>query len=167
LKYIPVAIITKPHGVRGALRIKPQTDFKAQRFFKGASLYLETKKTMLSLTVENHFEQTNVDVIKFKEFNDINAVEPFRNHTLYVSDDQRQTLEADAYYYDDLTNLSVYENQTFIGTVKRVETMPQGAVLRIERKGQKDALVPFMKVFVESVDLENARITIKEIEGLL
>ena len=44
--------------------------------------------------------------------------------------------------------------------------VPQGAILVI-KNGDKESLVPFVDEFIDSVDLENGKIYINPIEGLL
>ncbi len=167
IKLIPIGTITKPHGVRGALRLKADTDFKEERFARGNTLYIRTKAGDQAVTVKTHQQTNALDIVTFEEFDSINDVERLRQCTVFFDAQKRRTLEDDTFYYDDLTGLDAYQNDIHIGTVKSVQTMPQSAMLRIERPQARDALVPFLKEFIKAVDLENNTITIAEIEGLL
>ncbi len=58
------------------------------------------------------------------------------------------------------------EAEKVVGTVIDVMDYPQGAMLRVQLP-TKAVLIPFLKVFVESVDLKEKRLTLINWEGLL
>ena len=72
----------------------------------------------------------------------------------------------DNFYYDDLIGLDAYDNDEKIGEVVDVMEVPQGAILVIKTK-EKEALVPFVSEFIVDVDINNGKILINPIEGLL
>lgn len=164
--WIPIAIVLKPHGVKGAFKVKSETDFKADRFQVGTELKLITPKTTQMITVESFQAMTAGDVLKAKECDDRDLALSWRGGTLYYEASKRDELEADAFYFDQLEGLDVFADGTKVGTVKALHDYPQGTMLRIETGG-KDALVPFLKVFIESVDLDAGIIHLNAWEGLL
>ena len=164
MTYIAIGTITKPHGVKGALSIKTDSDFKTERYAKGNTLYIQHKSTYLPVTVKGFFEKGSVDVLSFNEFDNINQVEAYRGCTVYVLDSDRKALEEDTYYYSDLMGLKVLTTE-LIGVVSEVRTYPQGEVLVVKRENQKDVLIPFRKEFIKEVTEE--AIYLIEWEGLL
>ena len=62
--------------------------------------------------------------------------------------------------------MNVYVENELVGIVLRVEEGISSNYLRILKDGQ-EVLVPFLPVFVENVDLDNSRIDIKKMDGLL
>ena len=75
-------------------------------------------------------------------------------------------LKKDEYYYSDLIGLDVYfDNDQYIGKVKRVEEYASYQTLRIESE-QKDVLIPFVNAFIIDVDLEKKIIKVKYMDGL-
>ncbi len=167
MEKIPIGTITKPHGIKGSVRVKTDSDFKASRYKVGNTLYIKHKNTYQSVTIAGFFEKGTLDVLTFEEFSDAQAVEKFRNATLYIDESSREPLEDDAFYYDDLIGLNVYLANQLIGSVKEVLDMPQAAMLRIDMGDNQTKLVPFLKVYVEAVDMAEKTITLKEVEGLL
>jgi len=167
MEYIEIGTIANTHGVKGALKVKTDSDFKSERYKKGNILYIKEKQSFLPLTVESYFTKGSVDIVTFKGFESINEVEKYKGQTLYVKDSDRQSLEEDTFYFDRLIGLEVYQSDQFVGTVSKVTEVPQGELLRVKREDLKDALIPFTKQFVLNVSLENNRIDIVDLEGLL
>ncbi len=167
MKYIPIGTITKPHGLKGNLHVKSDTDFKEARYKIGQTLYLHKAGKRTKVTVENHFEKKPLDVLKFEEFDDISAVEPYRGATLEIEASKRGTLADDEFYFDDLVGLAVYVRDEHKGDITDVFELPQGAALRVKLKNGKTKLVPFLKVYVDAVDMDQGIVKIHDIEGLL
>ena len=165
MELIALGTITNVHGVKGALTIRTDSDFRTERYKQGNRLYIGFKDTYLPVTVHGHFVKGNLDVVSFTEFTSRTEVERYKGATLYIDAADRPPLrEDDTYYYSDLIGLEVYMG-TRIGTVKAVRETPQGHLLVIERPNKKEGLVPFRKEFVATVT--DQRITLHEWEGLL
>ncbi len=167
MTYIPIGTITKPHGIKGALRVKTDSDFKETRYRPGAVVFLNCKGEHRPLTIQSHSEKGTMDIIKFEEFDHISEVENLRGCTLEIDEESREKLDEDSFYFDDLIGLSVYQEGILKGRVKSIQDIPQGALLRIEKEKGGEALVPFLKVFIEKVDLDAGEIHVHEVEGLL
>ncbi|MFP4287091.1 MAG: ribosome maturation factor RimM [Candidatus Izemoplasmataceae bacterium] len=164
--YIPIGTITNTHGLKGAVSVKTDSDFKETRYQKDKALYILFKGEYLKVTIKGFFEKGSLDILTFNEYDSIEQVERFKAQTLYVLDQDREPLDEDTYYYSDLIGLDVFsESSKKIGTIKGLRDMPQGALLVVEREGLKDALIPFRKEFVKTVAKDH--IVIIEMEGLL
>jgi len=105
--WIPIATVLKPHGVKGAFKVKSETDFKTERFQAGSELKLITPKTTQMITVESFQAMTAGDVLKVKECDDRDLAFSWRGGTLYYDAQKRGELEADAFYFDQLEGLAV------------------------------------------------------------
>jgi 16S rRNA processing protein RimM len=166
MKTIPIGVIVKPHGVRGALKIKSDSDFKHDRFQPGTVLLCSPHREFKTLTVKLFKEALPLDILEVEEIVNRDQADALRGVQLEIQAMQRPTLEADAYYYDQLEGLTVVcENET-IGTVVSVQTYPQGPMLRLKRAEAKDVLIPFLAVYVKSVSLEDGVIDLHRWEGL-
>ena len=77
-------------------------------------------------------------------------------------------LAEDEYHYQDLIGLeAISENGESIGTVRDLLEVPQGWILVLKKEDGKEALVPFVSEFVKKIDLEDRKIILTPIEGLL
>lgn len=163
---MPFARVLKPFGLKGAFKVRTDSDFKDQRYQIGATLKLETGAQTQEVTVESYEDLAAGEVLKVKECNDRDLAYSWRGGTLYFDLSTRDELEEDAFYYDQLEGAKVYANDTLVGHVKTLHDYPQGTMLRIATEG-KDALVPFLKVFVEKVDVKGPTIYLKDWDGLI
>lgn len=151
--------INSTFGIKGELKLKILTDFN--RFYKGAIVLL---KDGTKLEVENIRSGKNFDIIKFKNYNDIDTSRKISNNDLYT--DKEPELNENEYTYKHIKNLKVYDtNDNLIGHVIDVLFLPNQEVLKILTTNEKKIMIPFVSNFIISVD--NEKIIVKLIEGIL
>ncbi len=168
MKYIKIGKIVNTFGIKGELKIKSFTDFDEERFSKGNKVYILADGEYLPFNISSfRYHKQNI-LISFENMTDINLVEKYKNLDIYVDADSIHHLAEGEYYFFELKNLDVYnmDNQ-LIGKVLQVEEGLAHNNLRIELNDGKKCLVPFVKAFIHKVDLEQKKIWIKTIEGLL
>lgn len=166
MKYLKVGVITTTHGLRGGMKVLPLTD-DTSRFKQLEWVYIEgdQRKWMI-----RDVKIRPKDVVLLLEgLESIEQVEPLRGKHLYSDENQRQELEEDRYYVTDLIGLQVYHvNGELIGHLKQV--IPTGAhdiyvVQSVD--GKSEWMIPAVKAFVKEILLEENRMIIEPIEGLL
>ncbi len=162
---IAIGKIIKPHGIQGMLKIKSDTDFKEERFKVGSILMLTGVKPQ-KVTVKSYAYQPNMELISFQEINDRTAAEKLVGSVIEVDDSVQTPLPEDEFYFNDLDGLTVIKEGQNIGTVIDVLDYPQGAMLRVQLS-EKTVLIPFLKVFIDAVDLKNKTLTLIEWDGLI
>lgn len=162
MKYLEVGKIVTTHGIKGEVKVQVITD-NIERFNKGNLLYLGDKKE--KIIIDNSRFQKNMILLSFNKINNINDVLKYVNQTLYVDIDEVRT--EDEIYYDDLIDCIVYVNNQKIGIVEDVIEVPQGEILKILKNNQEYALVPYVSEFIVDVDINEKKIIIDPIEGLL
>ena len=79
----------------------------------------------------------------------------------------RSELDDGYYHYEDLYLCDVYYLDNKIGQVIDMINQTAHITLRIKRDGKKDLLYPFVERFIKSVDVENKRIDLNPIEGMI
>lgn len=167
MNHVVIGTIKKPHGVKGSVRIKTETDFVEERFKEGASRYLRCNNKLQEVTLETVGNGKDAIVVKFEGVDTYEAADRLRDCKVEIDSEKRPPLEEDAFYFDELTDFEVVFEGQKIGIVKEVLDMPQGAMLRVKRQNEKDVLVPFMKHFVKTVNEDTNTMTLNDIEGLL
>ena len=131
------------------------------RFDKGSILYIDDKQ----INVDNFREFKDMGLLSFNGITNINDVLEYVGKTIYVDSDM---YEDDSIYYDDLIGCNVYDGDVLIGKVTDIMDVPQGAILCIDNKIlNKESLVPYVDEFIIDVDIDEKKIIIKSIEGLL
>ena len=166
LKLLQVAILGKTVGIKGDMKLHIQSDFPEQ-FVKGSSFYIN-KKEMVTLSDVN----LERGVVKINNIDNPEDAKKFTNVKLYASLEQtRQNCKLDEgeYFWFDLEECGVYEDDRLLGRVKELQRLNATNYLLIttdealQKEGYaKTFLVPFIPPFKKSVDIENKRI---ELEG--
>lgn len=164
---LQVGIITSTHGVRGEVKVYPTTD-DVRRFKRLKEVILDTGKEQMTLNIEGVKFFKQFVILKFKEFDNINDVEKFRQKSLYVSRENAVHLNRDEYFIADLMGLRVLdENNTEIGTLREVMETGANDVYVIDMKDGRELLLPAIKQCILQVDLENGFVKVHILEGLL
>lgn len=162
-----IGAVTSTHGLRGELKVYPTTDEPA-RYYKLKEVILDTGKEQLSLKIEHARLFKQMVIIKFEGFNHINEVEKWKGAKLYVTRENALELGEDEYYFADLAGLRVEtEEGQLLGKVKDILQTGANDVYVIGRERQKDLLIPAIKDCVKQIDLENGRMVIHLLPGLL
>lgn len=165
MNLIRVGVIVNTFGIKGEVKVKIVTDFPEERFALGHTLILKEKNELIKLKIFSCRFHKNNALIMFEGYQDINLIEKYKGLELFIDRDTCDVL-ADGYYYDELLNLLVYQQDKLLGTVLKVEAYPAHSVLRI-KTDTKEILVPFVEAFIKKVDLKAKRIDVELIEGML
>ena len=164
MQYVQIGKIVNTFGVKGELKVYSYTDFNDERFKVGSTIYLG--EDYIPVVIETYRIHKKMVLVSFKDMQDINFVEKYKDLFVYKSSDDIKPLE-DGYYFSDLKELDVYVNDKKIGKVIDVEIGVTANNLRVLLdEDNSQHLVPFLPVFVEKVDLDNRRIDIIDMKGL-
>ena len=165
MEYIRIGRIINTHGIKGDLKIDLETDFFKERFAVGNTVYLLEGNQYRPMEVVKARIHKGYGLVCFKDYEDINLVEGFKNKELYYPVDQIEPL-AEGYYFRQIIGLQAYDQSgKLLGQVISLEETKMYNLMRI-RTEEKEVLVPFTDVFVKEVDEANGRIIINVIEGL-
>lgn len=163
---LQVGVITTTHGIRGEVKVYPTTD-DAQRFEYLESVLLDTGKELCELEIERvkYFKQ--YVILKFRDVDNINDIEPYKGKSLYVTREFAVPLEENEYYIADLIGMEVLlEDGTFFGTLKDVMETGANDVYIVDTEEGKEVLIPAIKDCIKEVDVENGKMTIHLLKGL-
>lgn len=164
---LQAGVITTTHGIRGEVKVFPTTD-DVHRFEDLDSVLLDTGKEYMELEIENvkYFKQ--YAILKFKGIDNINDIEKYKGRSLYVTRDQAIPLEEDEYYIADLIGLDIYlENGEKFGVLKDVMETGANDVYIVETEEGKEVLIPAIHECVLDIDVEENRMEIHLMDGLL
>ena len=101
-----IGVITTVHGVRGEVKVFPTTD-DVKRFKKCKDVILHTKNEDIPLTIESCKFFKNQVILKFKEFNNRDEVEKFRQCDLLVTRENAVPLKEGEYFICDIIGATV------------------------------------------------------------
>ena len=166
--YYKVGKIVNTHGIRGEVRVISTTDTE-ERYQVGEQLFLfREKQDVLPLTIASYRRHKNFDLLSFEGYPNINDVESFRDGILKISEKQLRELDEHEYYYHEIIGLTVVdEDDKEIGKITEILSPGANDVWVVKRKGQKDALIPYIESVVKDIDLTEGIVHVEIPEGLL
>lgn len=162
-----VGRVGRPQGVRGEVTVEVRTDDPEARFAGGAVLLTEPAERG-PLTVERFRDHSGRLVVAFAGVPDRDAAEQLRDTLLLVDVRTLPPIEDEDEFHDwQLRGLPAFlVDGTPAGVVDDVLHLPHGDVL-VLRRGEGEALVPFVRALVPEVDVENRRLVVDPPPGLL
>ena len=168
-EYLLLGYIVDAFSLDGTFKVLSKTDFAKKRYQKGKEvfLYQTNTKQRMTVIVENYRKGGQFDFVKVQGINSKEEALEFKGYEIHALKDY-QIVDKDTYYYVDLVGCKILDDKgQILGEVSQVEEFPAQLTLRVKRKGQEDFLVPFVKAFIKSVDIEKKEIVINVIGGLL
>ena len=161
-----VGRVARPHGLRGDVVVNPETDFVAERFRPGATVWMRSAEREEQLTIASARVQNGRPVVGFEGVSSIEAAERLAGLELRVPEESLQTLEPGQYYEHQLVGCSVSTADGPVGTVVRVDRGAGGSRLVVEG-ARGEILVPLAADICVEIDVAGRRIRIEPPEGLL
>lgn len=166
-----VGVVLRPHGLRGELVVEVRTDSPEERFAAGAVFTRAGADGVAAgtLTVESARPHSGRLLVRFVQAPDRTAAEELRGSRLLVdSQALPPTGDPDEFHVHQIEGLSAeLPDGTAVGTVREVVHGPGGELLVVARPDAPDALVPFVREIVPTVDLAGGRVVLDPPEGLL
>ena len=163
---LQVGVITTTHGIRGEVKVYPTTD-DPRRFEVLPSVLLDTGKELCELEIQRvkYFKQ--FVILKFRDVDDINEIEPYKGKSLYVTRDMAVPLEENEYYIADLIGMDVFlEDGSLFGRIKDVLETGANDVYIVQTQ-EKEVLIPAIKDCILQVDVESNKMVIHLMKGLV
>ncbi len=165
--FLKVGVITTTHGVRGEVKVYPTTD-EPERFLELDHVLLDTGKEFRDLEIKNVRFFKNLVILKFKGIDNINDIEKYKGHDLWIPREEGQELDEDEYYIADLLGLRVIlDDGTEFGTLKNVMETGANDVYIIDTNAHGEVLVPAIRECIQDIDLEKNTMTIHLMKGLI
>ncbi|MHA6484425.1 ribosome maturation factor RimM [Paenibacillus sp. strain BS8-2] len=171
-KWFTVGKLVNTHGIRGDVKILPQTDFAEQRFAPGSKLMLVNEQSgeHQQVKITSSRLQKNVYVVKLEGFNNINEIEKYKGWVLKISEADQGQLDDGEYYYHEIIGCRVVtEEGEDLGEVTEILSPGANDVWVVKAAGPKgrELLLPVIDDVVLHVQPSDKLITVRLMEGLI
>ena len=160
MNYIYIGKYVNTHGIKGEIKIISSFNYKELIFKKGFKLYIGNDKKEMVIT--SYRVHKNYDMLTFEGIYNINQIIDYKGSNIYID---RSSIKIDNYFDEDYIDLAVYSDR-YLGKVIDILKNKNQDLLVI-KKGDVINYVPKINEFINKVDLENKKIYINEIEGLI
>ena len=162
-----VGKVIRPHGLAGLLRIWSYADSEAS-FTDAETVFLETPAGGCHpFEIEAIRPHKNFYLMKLNGLTSLEQAEAYRGAGIYIRKPAHEAEEEGTYFWHELIGLEVYlHTGEYVGELKHI--FPTGGNdIYVVQKDEKEVLIPAIHDVVKEIDLENRRMVIFEMEGLL
>lgn len=165
-----VGRLTKPHGLKGGIKVELFTDNPELRFARGSVFHLQVPEASpwfgRTITVRELRWFNEAPVAFFDEVPDRTQAESIVRAILWIDEDAvLASAEENAWYDHQLVGLQVRRGDEVLGKVTEVQHFPAQDLLAVET-AQGTVLVPFVEAIVPSVDIDAGVVQVTPPEGL-
>ena len=156
LQFLEAGEIVTTHGVRGEMKVLPWAD--------GPDFLIDFKRVRIDGTeykVESFRIQKTCNLLKVKGVDTMEAAQAMRGKTVEV---YRSDAPADMIFVAELIGMRVVSGDREIGKIADVLDYPGNKVYVV--RGEHEYMIPAVKQFVLSTDMENEVMQVQLIEGM-
>jgi 16S rRNA processing protein RimM len=164
-KRVCLGVVTGPHGVQGAVRIKSFTQ-APEDIARYGPLTDEAGNRCFELSLVGAVR--GVVLARLSGIEDRDQAEALRGLRLHLLRAALPQTEAEEYYHADLIGLeAVLGDGTRVGRVRAIHDFGAGDTLELARPGASPVMVPFTRAVVPSIELAAGRLVLNPPPGLL
>lgn len=163
---IRVGKIVNTHGLKGDMKVYSYTDYP-ERFEEIKYIYFENSEDKVK--INNVKYAKGMPVIKLEGINTVEEAEKLKNKYIFIDRENTRKMDSDEHLISDIIGFEVYDIKgDFIGILKDVLQYTANDVYLVEDKNEKkEYLIPGLKKFIPEIDMENSKIIIDPIEGMI
>ena len=162
---IQIGVIVGASGIKGLLKVKI--------FLVDPKIIKKLGTIMLNSSIKKYKidfirKQKNLAIVKLDGIEDRNKVELLINKKIYIDIKQLPILKKNEFYSYQLIGLRVErKNKKKLGIVKNINNFGSDDLIEIETINKKTIFLPMNKENVLEIDINNKRIIVEPIKGLL
>lgn len=166
-KLVSIAKILNFHGIKGEAKVgfsKKNADF-----VQGLShAYIKTETEFKEVNILSVKFNNKCAIMKFEGINSIDELMEYKGCSIYVEEELlKEELEEDEFLTGDLVGMEVFADDKKIAVVVGLSNNGGTDLLAVKTASGKVSYIPFVKDICKEVDVENNRIIIENLEGLI
>ena len=166
-EYFEIGQIVNTFGVKGFVKVKPFTD-DLERFEELESILVIKNKDMIEMKIEEVKYQKNMVLAKFKGIDTVENAEKLRNSYVKIDRKDAIKLEEGQYFIADLLGLDVFlDTGEKLGILDDIFNNGSTDIYVVKNELGKQFLLPYIDEVIKNIDLENEKITVHIIDGLI
>ena len=156
LQFIEAGEIVTTHGVRGEMKVLPWVD--------SPEVLCEFDRVRIGgieYEVESCRIQKSCNLLKVKGIDTMEDAQAMRGKTVEL---YREDIDDEVIFAAELIGVEVYADGVNIGKIAEVLDYPGNSVYVV--RGQYEYMIPAVKQFILSTDMEHNEMQVKLIEGM-
>ena len=166
-KKLEVGQIVNTFGIKGFVKVYPYVN-DVTRFNNLKYVYAKSKKEEKKLEIEEVKYQKNMVLLKFKGVETVEEAEKLRNNYLEIDRSDAIPLEEGEFFIADLIGLKVFlDTGEELGILEDIYNTGSKDIYVVKDKLGKSYLLPYIDEVTKKIDLDNSKIIVHIIEGLI
>ncbi|MEA2022234.1 MAG: ribosome maturation factor RimM [Candidatus Caldatribacteriota bacterium] len=162
-KFITIGKITSTHGNKGEVKVMPLTD-KIDRFKNLINIYIDKK---IFEILKSRMTGNSV-ILKLIGIDKIDEAKKIVGYFIEIRLSEAIKLPEDSYFLHEIIGLDVYlENNEYLGMIENIIRTGSNDVYIVKNKEGREILVPAIKEVIKVIDIDNKKIIIRYVDGLL
>ena len=156
LPYIEAGEIVTTHGVRGEVKVLSWLD--------SPEMLCEFNRCRISgreYVMDSVRVQKTCNLVKLRGVDTMEDAQKLRGKTMELS---REDISDELIFASELVDVEVYADGACIGKIKEVLDYPGNSVYVVQ--GEREYLIPAVKEFILSTDLEKNQMQVKLLKGM-
>ena len=166
-KRLEVGQIVITFGIKGEVKVTPFTN-DIKRFDDLKKVYVTSRKDSKLYKVESVRYHKNMVLLKLEGINNPEDAEILKNAYLEINREDAIPLEEGTYFIADLIGLEVHTDEgKLLGKIEDIFNTGSNDIYVVKDELGKQILLPGIKEVIKDVQLENAKIIVHLIPGLI
>lgn len=166
LTHFKIGKIVKTQGLKGEVRVFSTTD-DIYRYDELETFYIG-KDLNTDYNVEKVRYKGNLVIMKIKGIDTVEMAEKIVNKNIYVSREESKELDEDEFFIADMIGIDVYTvDNKHVGVLDDVLQYAANDVYVVKGENNKEYLIPAVMKFVPEIDIEERKMIIDPIKGML
>ena len=166
-EYFEIGQIVNHFGIKGMVKVNPFTD-DISKFENLNSVLVEKNGKLVDIQIEEVKYSKNQVLLKLKGIDTVEEAEKYRGCYIKIARKDTKKLPKDTYFIADLIGLTVYTDENILlGKVEDIYNSGANDIYVIKSDDGKQILLPAIKEVIKQIDLEQEKIMVHLIKGLI
>ncbi len=167
MQNLEIGQIVNTFGIKGFVKVNPWVN-DITRFDNLKKVYIKIRKEQKKLEIEEVKYHKNMVLLKFKGIETVEQAEMLRNAYLEIDREDAIPLEEGTYFIADLLESEVYSDDgKMIGILEDIYNTGSNDIYVVKNELGKSILLPGIPDVIKEVDVENKKIIVHLLKGLV
>lgn len=165
--YLEIGQIVNTFGIKGMVKVKPFTD-NIERFNNLEKIYIKNKSGQTEYKIQEVKYHKNMVLIKFEGIENPEQADLLRNSYLIVDRETEEPLEPGRYYIVDMIGLDVFtDDNEYLGKLEDIYNTGSNDIYVVKNELGKQVLLPAIEDVIKNIDMDNKKVIVHLIPGLV
>ena len=166
-EYFEIGQIVNTFGIKGMVKVKPFTE-NIEQFGELEKIYIKNKNGKKEYRIQEVKYHKQMVLIKFDGIENPEDADLLRGSYLVINRKDAKPLEEGTYYIVDLLGSEVYTDEgVLLGKVDDIFNTGSNDIYVVKDELGKQVLLPGIDDVIKEVDIENGKIIVHIIPGLM